>query len=94
MTREEVFEKVSQKISELFDIDRSKITPASRFQDLELTSLDAIDLVIELQQMTGRKVKEAGLRSIRTVDDLVTVVLAHLTEGAESPPAPPAPTGT
>ncbi len=91
MTREEVFEKVSQKISELFDIDRSKITPEARFQDLELTSLDAIDLVIELQQMTGRKVKEAGLRSIRTVDDLVTVVLTHLAEGAETPRTP---TGT
>ena len=91
MTREEVFEKVSQKISELFDIERSKIRPESRFQDLELTSLDAIDLVIELQQMTGRKVKEAGLRSIRTVDDLVTVVLAHLAEGAETPRTP---TGT
>ncbi len=90
MTREEVFEKVSQKISELFDIDRSKIRPEAKFQDLELTSLDAIDLVIELQQMTGRKVKEAGLRSIRTVDDLVTVVLAHLADGAETPPAPPA----
>lgn len=91
MTREEVFEKVSQKISELFDIDRSKITPEARFQDLELTSLDAIDLVIELQQMTGRKVKEAGLRSIRTVDDLVTVVLAHFEEGVETPRSP---TGT
>jgi acyl carrier protein len=91
VTREEVFEKVSQKISELFDIDRSKITPQARFQDLELTSLDAIDLVIELQQMTGRKVKEAGLRSIRTVDDLVTVVLTHLAEGAESSRSP---TGT
>ena len=50
MTREEVFEKVSQKMSELFDIDRSTIKPESRFQDLELTSLDAIDLV-ELREI-------------------------------------------
>ena len=89
MTREEVFETVSQKISELFDIERSTIRPESRFQDLELTSLDAIDLVIELQQMTGRKVKEAGLRSIRTVDDLVTAVLSHLAEAGEPPRSPP-----
>ncbi len=89
MTREEVFEKLSQKISEMFDIDRSKITPQARFQDLELTSLDAIDLVIELQQMTGRKVKEAALRSIRTVDDLVTAVLSHLAEAGQPPRSPP-----
>jgi acyl carrier protein len=89
VTREEVLERISQKMSELFDIDRSLIKPESRFQDLELTSLDAIDLVVELQQMTGRRMKEAGLRSIRTVDDLVTVVLAHLAEGGEPPPSPP-----
>lgn len=90
MTREEVFETISQKISEMFDIEPSKIRPESKFQDLELTSLDAIDLIIELQQMTGRKVKEAGLRSIRTVDDLVTVVIAHLSEAGEPPSSPPA----
>ena len=89
MTYDEVVEQVSQKISELFDIDRSLIKPESRFEDLELTSLDAIDLMIELQQMTGRKVKEAGLRSIRTVDDLVNVVLVHLTEPPEPSRAPP-----
>jgi acyl carrier protein len=88
VTRDQIFEKVTQKMSDLFDIDPSRIKPESRFEDLELTSLDAIDLVIELQQMTGRKVKEAGLRSVRTVDDLVNVVVTHLSEAAE-PPGPP-----
>lgn len=85
MTREQVYEKVTQKMSDLFGIDPSSIKPESRFEELELTSLDAIDLVIELQQMTGRKVKEAGLRSVRTVDDLVSVVVAHLAEGPAGP---------
>ena len=89
MTREQIFEKVTQKMADLFDIERSSIKPESRFEDLELTTLDAIDLVIELQQMTGRKVKEAGLRSVRTVDDLVSMVVVHLTDGGEPPgPAP------
>jgi acyl carrier protein len=89
VTHDEVLEQVSRKISELFDIDRSLIKPESRFEDLELTSLDAIDLMIELQQMTGRKLKEAALRSIRTVDDLVNVVMAHLAEPPEPSRAPP-----
>jgi acyl carrier protein len=81
VTREQIYEKLVLKMAELFDIDPSKIKPESRFEELELTSLDAIDLVIELQQMTGRKVKEAGLRQVRTVDDLVSAVAAHLAEG-------------
>lgn len=89
MTREQIYETVTEKMSELFGIDRSSIKPESRFEELELTSLDAIDLIIELQQMTGRKVKEASFRSVRTVDDLVSVVVAHLAEGAG--PAGPGP---
>ena len=49
-----------------------------RFEELQLTSLDAIDLVVELQQMTGRKVTETKLREVRTVGDIVTLVEAHL----------------
>jgi acyl carrier protein len=90
VNREEIYEKVTQKMTELFGLDAAAIKPESRFEELELTSLDAIDLIIELQQMTGRKVNEAGLRSVRTVDDLVTVVHAHVT-GGEPPRTPPAP---
>jgi len=85
VTREQVFEKVTQKMAELFDLDPAAIKPQSRFEDLELTSLDAIDLVIELQQMTGRKVSETGLRSVRTVEDLVAVIHTHLAQGSRPP---------
>jgi len=81
VTREQVFEKVTQKMAELFDLDPAAIKPQSRFEDLELTSLDAIDLVIELQQMTGRKVSETGLRSVRTVED------PHAPRAGEQAPA-------
>jgi acyl carrier protein len=81
MDRQAIFDRVTQMMSDLFDIDRAKIKPESRFEDLELTSLDAIDLVVELQRLTGRKVAEQGLRSVRTVGDIVTLVEAHLAEG-------------
>jgi len=84
MDRQAIFEKVSQLLSDLFDIDRARITPEARFEDLELTSLDAIDLVVELQQLTGRKVNEANLRSVRTVGDIVTLVEQHLAQGKQA----------
>jgi acyl carrier protein len=81
MERQEIFEKVTQLMADLFDLDKASITPESRFEDLQLTSLDAIDLVVELQRLTGRKVAEQGLRSVRTVGDVVALVQAHLAEG-------------
>ena len=84
MDRDAIHEKVAQLMVELFDLDRARITPQARFEDLELTSLDAIDLVVELQQITGRKVNEANLRGVRTVDDIVTLVQDHLAQGSEA----------
>ncbi|MBR2979235.1 MAG: hypothetical protein IKC51_04830, partial [Myxococcaceae bacterium] len=55
MSSSEVFEKVSQLMVDLYDLDKSKITPESTFEALDLTSLDAIDLIVDLQQMLGKK---------------------------------------
>ncbi|HVP66839.1 MAG TPA: acyl carrier protein [Anaeromyxobacteraceae bacterium] len=88
MTREQVYREVTGKMAELFDLDASAIREETRFEDLNLTSLDAIDLVVELQRMTGRRVAEAGLRKVRTVGDMVDLVEAHLAEApAGGPPS-------
>lgn len=84
MTREQIFEKVTQVMADLFDLDKASIKAESRFEELQLTSLDAIDLVVELQQMTGRKVTETKLREVRTVGDIVTLVEAHLAQKSEA----------
>ncbi len=81
MTREQIHEKVTKLMADLFDLDPAALTPEARFQDLGLTSIDAIDLVVELQTMTGRKVNEAGLREVRTIGDIVALVEKHLAQG-------------
>lgn len=85
MTRETIFEKVADQMSSLFGIDRATLTLESRFEDLEITSIDAIDLVIELQRMTGRRLPEQALRGIRTVGDVVTVVEQHVRDQGGQP---------
>jgi acyl carrier protein len=80
MEREMLFEKVSTLMADLFGLQKDQIRPESRFiEDLDLTSLDAIDLVVELQQMTGTKVKDERLRNVRTVADIVALVETQLT---------------
>jgi len=86
VTREQVYEKVTSMMAEMFDLDKAKITPESKFEDLDLTSIDAIDLVVELQQFTGKKVNEDGLKKVRTVGDIVALVEDHL-QGAPMPVA-------
>jgi len=81
MDKQAIHDKIADVISELFDIDRSRITLDAKFEDLELTSIDAIDMVVELQRFTGKKLTEAGLRNVRTIGDVVELVHAHVTKG-------------
>lgn len=79
MTRDEILGRVSELISKSFEIDPAKIKPeALLFQELGLDSIDAIDLVVRLQEWTGRRVSEEAVRGVRTVDDVVSLVEAHL----------------
>jgi acyl carrier protein len=41
---------------------------------LDLDSFDAIDLAISMEVMTGIKLHEEELKSIRTVSDIVEIV--------------------
>lgn len=79
MTREELESQVVETLAELFEIPREKITPNARFvEDLDLDSIDAIDLAVKIREQTGKSLEEEQLRSLRTVNDIVDL-LAELT---------------
>jgi acyl carrier protein len=81
MTRDEILTRVRDILAETFEIDPERIKPeATLFADLDLDSIDAIDLVVKLQEWTGRRVPEETLRAVRTVDDVVSMIEAHLRE--------------
>ena len=83
MTRDEIYTRLRDLLSQRFEVDPARVTPSTRlFQDLDLDSIDAIDMAVELQEWTGRRLPEEALRSIRTIDDVVTMVEAHLAAAA------------
>jgi acyl carrier protein len=88
MTRDEIFSRLRDLLVQKFEIDPGRITGGARlFQDLDLDSIDAIDMVVQLQEWTGRRVPEKALRAVRTVDDVVSMVEGHIADrGAADPP--------
>jgi acyl carrier protein len=87
MTRDEILARVQSILAETFELDPARILPtATLFQDLDLDSIDAIDLVVKLQEWTGRRVPEDSLRQVRTVDDVVTMIEAHLAQAPTQGP--------
>ena len=83
MNRSEIFAEVQRRIAEMFEMDPAKIREESLLrEDLDLDSIDAIDLAVKIQEMTGKRVEESALRSIRTVGDVVDVIARLLASQA------------
>lgn len=79
MTETEILERIRAIFSENFAIDPARVTPeAHLFDDLDLDSIDAVDLAIKLQEMTGRRIKPEAFKSVRTVGDVIGAVEALL----------------
>ncbi|WP_105902241.1 acyl carrier protein [Vibrio gangliei] len=81
MTRDEVFNQVKDAFVELFEIDADDITPEAKlYQELDLDSIDAVDLVVHLQKLTGKKIQPDEFKAVRTVNDVVDAVVELLKE--------------
>lgn len=75
MTRDDIFAQIKAALVELFEVDEEAIIPEARlYQDLELDSIDAIDLVVHQQKLTGKKIKPEEFKSVRSVNDVVDAV--------------------
>jgi len=76
MKQQEILELVKKHFNEQFEIPLEKITlEANLFEDLELDSIDALDMVAMLEAELEIEVDEEKMKSIRTVQDVVNFVV-------------------
>ena len=81
MKREEIFNELKKQLTELFEIPAEKITPdAKLYEDLDLDSIDAVDMIVQLQKVIEKRFKPEDFKSVKTVKDVVDVVEKILTE--------------
>jgi acyl carrier protein len=81
LSRDDVYAKLRRYLEDMFEIPGDKISPQARlYEDLDLDSIDAVDLVVKLQELTGRKLKVDEFKSVRTVGDVIDRVHAVLAE--------------
>lgn len=81
LSRDDVYTKLRSYLEDMFEIPGDKISLDARlYEDLDLDSIDAVDLVVKLQELTGRKLKVDEFKSVRTVGDVIDRVHAVLSE--------------
>ncbi len=74
-TREDIFNTLRDALVELFELEPERVTLDSNlYQDLEIDSIDAVDLIDHIKRQTGKKIAADEFRSVRTVKDVVEAV--------------------
>lgn len=79
--REEILTAVREIMVELFEMDEQVITLDARlYEDLDFDSIDAVDMIVRLKEMTGKAIKAEDFKTARTIGDVVDAVYKMLND--------------
>jgi len=83
MNDEQILNRLKDILEDAFEISPDRVVPeAQLFGELELDSIDAVDLAIKLQEMTGKRIKPENFKTVRTVGDVIGTVKQLMSAGA------------
>jgi acyl carrier protein len=71
----DTFSRLRDVLSEEFEIDAAAVVADARiYEDLDIDSIDAIDLIVRLKEITGKKIPPEKFKEVRTIGDIVDVL--------------------
>ena len=74
-SREEILEHLRKVFVDLFELKPEQIVPeANLYTDLDIDSIDAVDLFLTLKEITGRKIQPQAFKDVRTVNDVIDAI--------------------
>ena len=84
MEKKEIFEKIKAALIEDFDLEEGRIVPdAKLYEDLELDSIDAVDLIVKLKSFLPRNIDPEAFKKMRTLQNVVDGIY-NLVQNSES----------
>lgn len=75
MSRKELLAQLKETLEELFDTPAADVTEGAKlYEDLDIDSIDTMDLVLKLKQLKGEKINPELFRDARTVKDVLDII--------------------
>jgi acyl carrier protein len=72
MDKTEIFDILKSTMVDLFELEPEEVTlEAQLYEELDLDSIDAVDLAVKITEITGKRVNPEDFKKVRTVQDLV-----------------------
>jgi acyl carrier protein len=75
-SREQIYDLLKELLVGMFEVEPANINPnANLYEDLDVDSIDAVDLIVELRKITGKQIDPDVFKAVRTVDDVVNAIV-------------------
>ncbi len=72
MNKDSLFAKIRDILVEQFDVEAAAVTmDANLYEELEIDSIDAVDLLVQLKEVTGKKIAPEAFKEVRTIGDVL-----------------------
>jgi len=73
--RDDILQLIREIMQEMFEIEADEVTlEANLYEDLDFDSIDAVDMIVKLKEMTGKALKPEDFKNARTINDVVEAV--------------------
>jgi len=73
--RDDILQLIRDIMQEMFEIEADEVTlEANLYKDLDFDSIDAVDMIVKLKEMTGKALKPEDFKNARTINDVVEAV--------------------
>ena len=77
MDTETLYMKIRGILVDQFDVDEASVSmDANLYEELEIDSIDAVDLLVQLKELTGQKIAPETFKEVRTIRDVLNAILA------------------
>ena len=75
MDKDEMFARIRDILISQFDVDETTISmDANLYEELEIDSIDAIDLLVQMKEFTGAKIAPETFKDVRTIRDVINAL--------------------
>lgn len=72
MDTNELYSRIRAILIDQFEVEESVISmDANLYDELEIDSIDAVDLLVQLKELTGKKIPPENFRDVRTIRDMM-----------------------
>ncbi len=77
MTNDDLYARIRHILVDQFEVEESAVSmDADLYDELEIDSIDAVDLLVQLKQLTGKKIAPESFKNVRTIRDVMESLTA------------------